>query len=235
MTALSTEIIPSVLPADHARMGAVCEELQQAGVDRIQWDVMDGRFVPNLTFGPQLIKACRSWVDVPFEAHLMIADPQRYLEEYASAGCKWLIVHVESTRHPHRALMAARELGCKAGLALNPGTPITAAHDLVELCDMLLLMTVNPGFGGQSYLPSVERKVSAARELVVRSGRAIHIEVDGGIGPDTITGAAGAGANLFVSGSALWRYASFAEGVTDLRRRASKGRDDAATGGPDRA
>ena len=231
---MPVQIVPSVLPADHSRMGQECERLEAAGVDRIQWDVMDGNFVPNLTFGPELIAACRKRVDVPFEAHLMIEAPERYLPEYADAGCEWLIIHAESTRHPHRALMAVKDLGVKTGLALNPGTPIEVAEPLLDLTDLLLIMTVNPGFGGQSYIASTERKVAAARKLIDNGGYTTEIEVDGGIGPETIAGAAAAGADVFVSGSALWKYDSLAEGVKDLRRRANEARQP-STSGPDRA
>jgi ribulose-phosphate 3-epimerase len=217
---MAVQIVPSVLPADLARLGDECRALESAGVDRIQWDVMDGGFVPNLTFGADLIAACRGHVDVPFEAHLMIEAPEPYLGQYAEAGCQWLIVHLESTKHPHRALMAVKELGVDSGLALSPGTPIEAADPLLELTDMLLIMTVNPGFGGQSYIASMERKVATARRLIAERGLDIEIEVDGGIGPETIAGAAGAGADIFVSGSALWKYPSFAQGVEDLRNRA---------------
>ena len=231
---MPVQIVPSVLPADHSRMGEECERLKAAGVDRIQWDVMDGIFVPNLTFGPDLIAACRKRVDLPFEAHLMIEGPERYLGDYADAGCQWLIVHVESTPHPHRALMAVKDLGVKSGVALNPGTPIEVAEPLLDLTDLLLIMTVNPGFGGQSYIASTERKVAAARKLIDEGGYATEIEVDGGIGPETIAGAAAAGADVFVSGSALWKYESLADGVEDLRRRANEARRPSRSG-PDRA
>ena len=219
---MQPRIVPSVLPADWSRLGEECRTLAAAGVDRIQWDVMDGAFVPNLTFGPDLIRACRPHVTVPFEAHLMIDRPERYLEDYADAGCQWLIVHVESTVHPHRTLMAVRDLGVRTGLALNPGTPIEAADPLLELVDMLLIMTVNPGFGGQPYLTDMEPKIAAARQRVDFRGLPTEIEVDGGISTDTIAGAARAGADVFVSGSALWRADDLATGVTDLRTRAAQ-------------
>ena len=213
-------IVPSVLPADWSRLGDECQALERAGADRIQWDVMDGVFVPNLTFGADLIAACRPHVDLSFEAHLMIERPERYLEQYAQAGCQWLIVHVESTSHPHRTLMAIRALGVRTGLALNPGTPIETAEPLLELVDLLLVMTVNPGFGGQSYIATTERKVAAARRLIDRRGLDTRIEVDGGIDLDTIGGAAAAGADVFVSGSALWRHDDLGRGVSELRARA---------------
>ena len=218
---MTIEIVPSVLPVDHAELGEECRRLADAGVDRIQWDVMDGVFVPNLTFGPDVIRACRKVVDTPFEAHLMIQHPERSLEQYADAGCEWLIVHAESTPHPHRALMAARGLSAKAGLALNPGTPFAVAEPMLDEIDMLLIMTVNPGFGGQSYLPAMQRKVEQARQRVDDLGLAIDIEVDGGINLETIGGAAAAGANLFVSGSGLWNADDLGEQVRQLRSAAS--------------
>ena len=227
---MPTAIVPSVLPADWSRLGEECAALEQAGVDRIQWDVMDGSFVPNLTFGADLIAACRPYASVPYEAHLMIERPERYLELYAEAGCQWLIIHVESSTHPHRVLQATKQLGVKTGLALNPGTPLEAADPLLDLTDMLLVMTVNPGFGGQPYITSMERKVAAARRLIAEREVDVEIQVDGGIGPRTIAGAARAGADVFVSGSALWRYDTLVDGVEDLRRRAQEAKEVGPTG-----
>lgn len=221
---MAVKIVPSVLPADFANLGRDCKALEEAGVDRIQWDVMDGVFVPNLTFGPDVIAACRKVVDVGFEAHLMVERPEELLDRYVAAGCELVILHPESLRQPHRAFMQAREAGARAGLALSPATPPVFAEHVLDLVDLILVMTVNPGFGGQSYLASMEPKITAVRQLIERSGRAIELEVDGGVGPDTIAGAAAAGADVFVAGSALWRYPSFAEGVTDLRKRAEAAR-----------
>ena len=197
-------IVPSVLPADQSSLGQECRRLADAGADRIQWDVMDGRFVPNLTFGPDVIAACRSAVPTPFEAHLMVAEPDRLLPRYVEAGCELVIVHAEACTHLHRTLGRIRELGARAGVALNPHTPAaTVAHVLAET-DLVLVMTVNPGFGGQRYIPTMESKISEIRELIDRSGRAIELEVDGGITDLTIAGAAAAGADVFISGS--WLY-----------------------------
>ena len=198
-------VVPSVLPADFARLGEEVRALQEAGVDRIQWDVMDGRFVPNLTFGPDVIAACRPLVDVPFEAHLMIEDPDAMLPRWVEAGCEVVIVHAESTRHLHRTVGAVRELGVRAGVALNPATPPEAVLHVLDLVDMVLVMTVNPGFGGQAYLATMEPKVAAVAAAVAERGLDVDIEVDGGIGPDTVAGAAAAGANLLVAGSSLFR------------------------------
>ena len=215
-------IVPSVLPADFARLGEVCQDLEKAGVDRLQFDVMDGHFVPNLTFGPDIIGAVRSWVAVPFEAHLMIEEPDRYLANYISAGCELLIVHAEACRHLHRTLGAIRELGASPAVALNPATPVSAIAHVLDLVDLVLVMTVNPGFGGQQYLSSMEPKIAEVRRLIDASGRTIDLEVDGGIGPATVAGAAGAGANVLVAGSALFRDPEGLEhAVADLRSRAT--------------
>ena len=214
-------IAPSVLPADFSRLGEECKALEDAGVDRIQWDVMDGQFVPNLTFGPDVIGACRSAVAVPFEAHLMVRTPELLLNEYVAAGCERLIIHAESTIHLHRCLGKVREAGALASVALNPSTPVSAVEHVLDLVDMVLVMTVNPGFGGQAYIDTMEPKIAELRALVVARGLDIDIEVDGGIGPETIAGATGAGANVLVAGSALYRDpAGLDHAVTDLRTRA---------------
>jgi ribulose-phosphate 3-epimerase len=197
-------IVPSVLPADFARLGEECEALEKAGADRIQWDVMDGQFVPNLTFGPDVIAACRDRTSLPFEAHLMVLTPEQMLSRYVEAGCELVIVHAESTRNLHRALGRVRELDARAAVAINPGTPAVAVANVLDLVDMVLVMTVNPGFGGQEYLASMEPKVAEVRRLADGGGFDIDVEVDGGIGPDTVAGAAAAGANFLVVGSALF-------------------------------
>jgi ribulose-phosphate 3-epimerase len=212
------EIAPSVLPADFSRLGDEVLALEKAGVDRIQWDVMDGRFVPNLTFGPDVIASCRSRVSVPFEAHLMVEEPDELLGRYVDAGCRLLIVHAESTRHLHRTLGRARDLGANAGVALNPATPVEALTHVLDLCSLVLVMTVNPGFGGQEYIATMEPKVAAARRMIVEGGWDCDLEVDGGIAPSTVGGAARAGANVLVAGSALYRDPLGLEhAVTELR------------------
>ena len=219
-------IVPSVLPADLARMGEEVEALVAAGVDRIQWDVMDGRFVPNLTFGPDLIGACRKHAgDLPFEAHLMVLEPDELLERYVEAGCELVIVHAEATRHLHRTLGHIRDLGARAAVALNPATPAVAVANVLDLVDQVLVMTVNPGFGGQAYLSSMEPKVAEVARMVEASGLAIDVEVDGGISPATVAGAARAGADVLVAGSALYRDPEgLAHAVTELRSLANAAR-----------
>ena len=212
------EIAPSVLPADFSRLGDEVLALEKAGADRIQWDVMDGRFVPNLTFGPDVIAACRSRVSVPFEAHLMIEEPDELLARCVDAGCRLVIVHAESTRHLHRTLGRARDLGADAGVALNPATPVEAVAHVLDLCSLVLVMTVNPGFGGQDYIATMEPKIAATRRMIVEGGWDCDLEVDGGIAPSTVGGAARAGANILVAGSALYRDPLGLEhAVTELR------------------
>jgi ribulose-phosphate 3-epimerase len=214
-------IAPSVLPADFARLGEECVALEKAGVDRIQWDVMDGHFVPNLTFGPDVIAGCRPHVSVPFEAHLMVERPDDLLHRYVEAGCEVVIVHEEACPHLHRTLARIRELGASPAVALNPHTPIVNIANVLDLVDLVLVMTVNPGFGGQAYIPTMEPKI---RELAaLREARDVDfdIEVDGGIGPTTVAGAVAAGANVLVAGSALFRDpAGLEHAVKDLRTRA---------------
>ncbi len=199
------EIAPSVLPADFANLGEECVALEKAGVDRIQFDIMDGRFVPNLTFGPDIVAAVRPLVTVPFEAHLMVHEPTWLFPPFVEAGCERLIVHAESVGHLHRALGAVRDAGAAAAVAINPATPPEAVEYVLDLVDMVLVMTVNPGFGGQSYIATMGPKIARLREMIVERGLDVDIEVDGGIATDTVQGAATAGANVLVAGSALFR------------------------------
>ena len=199
------QIVPSVLPADFSRLGDEVVALERAGVDAVQWDVMDGNFVPNLTFGADVIAANRSLVEVPFEAHLMVHEPTWILDAMVEAGCRLLIVHAEACTHLHRTLGRIGDLGAAAAVALNPATPVQAVEHVLDLVEMVLVMTVNPGFGGQSYIATMEPKIAELRRLVVERGADVDIEVDGGIAPGTVGGAAGAGANVLVAGSSLFR------------------------------
>lgn len=218
-------VVPSVLPADFSRLGEACAALEAAGVDRLQFDVMDGHFVPNLTFGADVIAAVRPWATVGFEAHLMIEEPVGVLAQYVDAGCGIVIVHAEACRHLHRTLGAISQLGASAAVALNPATPPSALAHVLDLVDLVLVMTVNPGFGGQKYLSSMEPKIAEVARLIAASGRSIEIEVDGGIAPATIGGAARAGAGVFVAGSALFKDPEgLGHAVADLRRQATAAR-----------
>ena len=201
------QIVPSVLPADFARLGEEVAALEAAGVDSIQWDVMDGQFVPNLTFGPDVIKSARPHCSVPFEAHLMVYTPDVMAQQYVDAGCSRLIVHAEACTHLHRTLTNIASMGARPAVALNPATPAAAVEHVLDLVDLVLVMTVNPGFGGQAYIATMERKIAEVRQMIAARGLSdrIDVEVDGGIGPATITGAVAAGANVLIAGSSLYR------------------------------
>ena len=217
---LPIQIAPSVLPADFAELGKAVRDLQNAGVDLIQWDVMDGQFVPNLTFGPDVIAAARRHCDLPFEAHLMVLTPDVMAAEYVKAGCSRLIVHAEACTHLHRTLDNIRSLGATAAVALNPATPASAVENVLDLIDLVLVMTVNPGFGGQKYISTMECKIREVRDMITAAGLGdrIHVEVDGGISASTVAGAASAGANLLIAGSALFKHpVGLTAAVSELR------------------
>jgi ribulose-phosphate 3-epimerase len=212
-------IVASVLGADYARLGQEVVELAAAGVDRIQWDIMDGRFVPNLSFSADVVAACRPHATLPYEAHLMVQDPDPWLQPFAAAGCDTVLVHAEASRHLHRTLSRIRDLGVRSGVALNPATPLECVRHVLDLVDVLLVMTVNPGFGGQAYLQTMEGKVAEARGLIARSGLQTLIEVDGGISAATAPGAVRAGAQLLVAGSAILAHPEGRPAaVAELRR-----------------
>ena len=220
---LPIQISPSVLPADFSKLGDEVRALEDAGVDLIQWDVMDGQFVPNLTFGPDVIAAARRHTSLPFEAHLMVLTPDVMAARYVEAGCSRLIVHAEACTHLHRTCENIRSMGATAAVALNPHTPASTVEHVLDLLDMVLVMTVNPGFGGQAYIQTMEPKIREVRDMITARGLgdAVNVEVDGGIGPSTIAGAAAAGANVLIAGSALYRDPKgLAHAVTDLRARA---------------
>ena len=212
-------IAPSVLPVDFSRLGDEVMALEKAGADLIHWDVMDGVFVPNLTFGPDVIASTRPLVDLEFEAHLMVVEPDRLVERYVEAGCSTVLVHVEACDHLHRTLAHIADLGATPGVALNPHTPADVIRNVRDLVGVVLVMTVNPGFGGQSYIESMESKVTEVASLL--DGYNCAVEVDGGIGPTTVAAVVAAGADRLVSGSALFRDDEGLEhAVADLRARA---------------
>jgi ribulose-phosphate 3-epimerase len=199
------EIVPSILSADFARLAEQVREAEEAGARRIQADVMDGHFVPNITFGPMVIKAIRPHTSVIIEAHLMIERPELYIPQFVGAGSDYVIVHVETCPHLHRTVQQIRSEGAKVGVALNPSTPLAAVEEIAEYVDLVLVMTVNPGFGGQEFIHSMLPKITRLRKMLDERGLAeCDIEVDGGIHEETIALAVEAGANLLVAGSAVY-------------------------------
>jgi ribulose-phosphate 3-epimerase len=216
---VSARIAPSVLSADLGRLGQQVEQAVAGGAEWIHVDVMDGHFVPNLSFGAPIIRALRKLTDRPIDVHLMVERPEQYIAEYAEAGANVFTFHPEATVHVQRQLAAVRERGMLAGLALNPGAPLTLIEEVVPDLDLVLIMSVNPGFGGQSYLPAATDKIRRTRALLDRHQSRAALEVDGGITTATIAEAWGAGADTFVAGTAVFGTADPAAAVRDLLRR----------------
>ena len=213
-------IVPSVLSADFTRLGEQVREAEVAGAQRIQVDVMDGHFVPNITMGPMIVNAVRRCTSLPVEAHLMISHPEQYIEEFAKAGADFIIVHQEASPHLHRLIQQIKAAGKGAGVALNPSTPVIMLEDILSILDMVLIMTVNPGFGGQKFIPEMLPKIMRLRELIDQQELHCDIEVDGGVHETIVPLVVQAGASLLVAGSAIYNEQESVTGAIARLRNA---------------
>jgi ribulose-phosphate 3-epimerase len=217
-------IAPSILSADFGRLAEEVRAAEAAGADWIHVDVMDGRFVPNITIGPLVVEAVRKVTRLPIDAHLMIVEPERYVEAFAKAGADLISVHAEVSPHLHRTIQAIRVAGARPSVALNPSTPLDCLEYVLGDVDMVLLMTVNPGFGGQSYVPAVTEKVRRLRRMADERGQELEIQVDGGVKPSTVGVVAQAGANVLVAGTAVFGAKDYRAAVGEIRDAAERGR-----------
>jgi ribulose-phosphate 3-epimerase len=219
---VAIRIAPSILSADFGRLGDEVRACEEAGADLIHVDVMDGRFVPNITIGPVVVEAVRRATKLPLDVHLMIEEPERYVDDFARAGADLISVHVEACRHLHRVLQQIRAAGKLAGAVLNPATPIDAVQHVLGELSLVLVMSVNPGFGGQKFIPSTLQKLGALRREIDARGLTVDVEVDGGIKIDNVAEVAAAGANVFVSGSGVFNaQRDYASAIRELRARAT--------------
>lgn len=214
------QIAPSILAADFARLAEEVSKVEAAGADLLHVDVMDGHFVPNLTVGPPIVEALRGVTSLPLDVHLMITNPDFFLPEFAEAGATYLTVHIETCPHLHRTIQSIKELGVKAGVTLNPSTSLITLEEIIAEVDLVLIMSVNPGFGGQSFIPRSLDKISRAKEMITRSGSHALLEVDGGINLDNVTEVVKAGADILVAGSAIFNSGNYAETMQAFRKAA---------------
>ncbi len=220
---MTVRIAPSILSADFAALGAAIAAVERGGADLIHVDIMDGHFVPNLTMGPPVVASLRKVATVPLDVHLMLDEPDRFLEAFAEAGAAMISVHVEVLTHLHRTIQRIRELGVKAGVAINPSTPVVALEEIAEDLDHVLVMSVNPGFGGQTFIPRTESKIEAIRALLDRRGSRAPIEVDGGIDRGNAARVISAGAEILVAGNAIFGSLDPARATRELREAANAG------------
>ena len=212
-------IAPSILSADFAALGEDIKAITEAGADWVHVDVMDGRFVPNITIGPLVVRALRGYSELPFDVHLMIVEPEKYFEEFINAGADLISFHWEAVAHVDRAVAMIHELGAKAGITLNPATPVSVLKDILPSLDYVLLMSVNPGFGGQKFIPYTVNKIRELREVAIESNPDLIIQVDGGVDVGNIRLLAQSGADCFVAGSAVFRNRAMAENMARLREQ----------------
>jgi ribulose-phosphate 3-epimerase len=213
------KIAPSILSADFTRLGDEIRAVEKAGADYIHIDVMDGHFVPNITIGPMIVEAARQATQLPLDVHLMISDPNKYVEDFRKAGADIITVHVEAVNHLHRSIQQVKSTGARAAVSLNPATPLEMIEYVLEDLDMVLLMTVNPGFGGQEFIKGVLPKIKRLRDMITARGLNVEIEVDGGVNADTIGLVSSAGADVFVAGSAVFKSKDYAETMRILREK----------------
>jgi ribulose-phosphate 3-epimerase len=216
------KIAPSILSADFSRLGDEIRAVEAAGADYIHIDVMDGHFVPNITIGPLILDAVRKITTLPLDVHLMIDNPDQYIPDFAAAGADIIVVHAEATNHLHRTIQLIKSFGKRAGVSLNPATPLDVLDYIVEDLDLVLLMTVNPGFGGQSFIDACLPKIHSLRALLDRRGSEAELEVDGGIKPANIAGVSHAGADVFVAGSAVFGAANYAATISEMKQLAQE-------------
>jgi ribulose-phosphate 3-epimerase len=214
---MNKQIAPSILSADFSRLGEEIRAVEKAGADLIHVDIMDGHYVPNLTIGPGVVSSLRKTTALPFDVHLMIEDPDRYIDAFAAAGSDILTVHAEAVVHLHRTVHYIKGKGIRAGVSLNPSTPLSCIEEILPDIDLLLIMTVNPGFGGQKFIEGMLPKIRKARELAQSRGLGLAIEVDGGVTPDNIGTLAEAGADIFVAGAAIFGSPSYSDTITRMK------------------
>lgn len=218
--AIKKIIAPSILSADFSRLGEEIAAIEKGGADWVHVDVMDGHFVPNITIGAPVVASIRKITKLPLDVHLMIQDPDKYIEKFAKAGADIITIHVETSPHLHRSVQFIKDQGCKAGVSLNPATSLATLDHILSEVDMVLIMTVNPGFGGQEFIPSVLPKIKRLREKISEKGIVVDIEVDGGVNINTISKVAQAGGNIFVAGNAVFTTPDYGKTISELRRLA---------------